>query len=376
MTVGLPAGDRGRGRARHRRAGDRGHRLGRRRSTGSSTSRRPRWPGSSSSTPGSGCSATTSASTSSAACPRRCGSSRCGRRCCRTRRCWRCCGSCTPATPTCCPPTWTSPACSPSTSASPGSAARAPTSRSSRPACEVATGGVYGEEGYVYQLFDPLPEFDGFRPALGAWIVGDEAAGLGIRETVGLVTDDGAAFVPHRIPAVSPLPRRPCTPVDHVAAAIGPGFFSLIGRGVGAILLYAVLGVLLMLLGFWAIDITTPGKLNRMVREGLPNAVLVTAAGMVSMAFIVVTAIYTLVRLAGRGPARRADLRAGRHRRPGRRGAAAGVGDRHPDRRGAAVGGAASPRRGWWRRRTWRWGWSWRWRSSDRRPGAAQAAGR
>jgi glutathionylspermidine synthase len=53
----------------------------------------------------------------------------------------------------------------------------------------------------VYQLFDPLPEFDGFRPALGAWIVGDEAAGLGIRETVGLVTDDGAAFVPHRIPA-------------------------------------------------------------------------------------------------------------------------------------------------------------------------------
>ena len=65
---------------------------------------------------------------------------------------------------------------------------------------EPQTGGVYGEEGYVYQLFDPLPEFDGYRPALGAWIVGDEAAGLGIRETAGLVTDNGAAFVPHRIP--------------------------------------------------------------------------------------------------------------------------------------------------------------------------------
>ena len=75
-------------------------------------------------------------------------------------------------------------------------------------------------------------------------------------------------------------------------AAIGPGFFPVIGRGVGAILLYAVLGVLLMLLGFWAVDITTPGKLNRMVRDGLPGAVLVTAAGMISMAFIVVTAIY------------------------------------------------------------------------------------
>ena len=76
-------------------------------------------------------------------------------------------------------------------------------------------------------------------------------------------------------------------------AAIGPGFFPVIGRGVGAILLYAVLGVLLMLVGFWAVDITTPGKLNRLVRLGLPNAVLVTAAGMVSMAFIVVTAIYS-----------------------------------------------------------------------------------
>src|SRR5919107_4941613 len=76
-------------------------------------------------------------------------------------------------------------------------------------------------------------------------------------------------------------------------AQIGPGFGEVIGRGVGAILLYAVLGVLLMLLGFYAVDITTPGKLNRLVRDGLPNAVIVTAAGMVSMAFIVVVAIYT-----------------------------------------------------------------------------------
>ena len=68
---------------------------------------------------------------------------------------------------------------------------------------------------------------------------------------------------------------------------------AVIGTGIGAILLYAVVGVLLMLLGFWAVDITTPGKLNRMVREGLPGAVLVTAAGMVSMALIVLTAIWS-----------------------------------------------------------------------------------
>jgi glutathionylspermidine synthase len=65
---------------------------------------------------------------------------------------------------------------------------------------ETATGGVYGDEGFVYQLLDPLPEFGDMRPALGAWTVGDSSAGLGIRETAGLVTDDGAAFVPHRIP--------------------------------------------------------------------------------------------------------------------------------------------------------------------------------
>ncbi|MGW5917794.1 glutathionylspermidine synthase family protein [Nocardia fluminea] len=67
------------------------------------------------------------------------------------------------------------------------------------PGMETATGGVYGAEGFVYQLLDPLPEFDGMRPVLGAWVVGDTAAGLGIRETAGLITDDGAAFVPHRI---------------------------------------------------------------------------------------------------------------------------------------------------------------------------------
>ena len=67
------------------------------------------------------------------------------------------------------------------------------------PGTETETSGVYGAEGYVYQMFDPLPEFDGYRPALGAWVVGDLAAGLGIRESAGLITDDGAAFVPHRI---------------------------------------------------------------------------------------------------------------------------------------------------------------------------------
>ncbi len=67
---------------------------------------------------------------------------------------------------------------------------------------------------------------------------------------------------------------------------------AIIGTGIGAILIYAVLGVLLMLLGFYAVDLTTPGPLNRQVREGRPNAVLITAAGMVGISFIVVVSIY------------------------------------------------------------------------------------
>ncbi len=74
--------------------------------------------------------------------------------------------------------------------------------------------------------------------------------------------------------------------------ALQPGFFATVGIGVGAIVLYAIVGLILILLGFYAVDLTTPGKLNEMVRAGHPNAVAVTAAAMVSMAFIIVVAIF------------------------------------------------------------------------------------
>ena len=67
----------------------------------------------------------------------------------------------------------------------------------------------------------------------------------------------------------------------------------VLGRGVGAIILYAIVGLVLMLVGFYAIDLTTPGPLRKMVDAGKPNAIIVAAAGMVSMAFIVVLAIYS-----------------------------------------------------------------------------------
>ncbi|MEU8796901.1 glutathionylspermidine synthase family protein [Spirillospora sp. NPDC048819] len=65
---------------------------------------------------------------------------------------------------------------------------------------EQRTQGDYGAEGFVFQEFCALPDFDGEHPVLGAWVVHDGAAGVGIRETSGLITDDTSSFVPHRIP--------------------------------------------------------------------------------------------------------------------------------------------------------------------------------
>lgn len=67
---------------------------------------------------------------------------------------------------------------------------------------------------------------------------------------------------------------------------------ATLGRGIGAICLYAVIGLALMVVGFFAVDLSTPGTLRKLVREGRPNATYITSAGMVSMAFIIVVAIY------------------------------------------------------------------------------------
>jgi glutathionylspermidine synthase len=68
-----------------------------------------------------------------------------------------------------------------------------------KPDGTLSTAGEYGEEGYVYQAFSPLPEFEGQHPVLGTWVVGDESVGLGIRESAGLVTDQTSSFTPHVI---------------------------------------------------------------------------------------------------------------------------------------------------------------------------------
>jgi glutathionylspermidine synthase len=66
------------------------------------------------------------------------------------------------------------------------------------PGFSIGTAAEAGQK-LCYQAFYALPEFDGNRTVLGAWVVDGEPAGLGIRETPGLITDTGARFIPHLI---------------------------------------------------------------------------------------------------------------------------------------------------------------------------------
>jgi glutathionylspermidine synthase len=57
--------------------------------------------------------------------------------------------------------------------------------------------GTYGAEGHVYQAYAPLRAFDGNFAVIGSWVIGDEPAGIGIREDVNPITNNLSRFVPH-----------------------------------------------------------------------------------------------------------------------------------------------------------------------------------
>jgi glutathionylspermidine synthase len=61
------------------------------------------------------------------------------------------------------------------------------------------TTGEYGEEGYVYQELFQLPDFNDNYPVIGSWVIGQEPAGMGIREAKTLITDNKSRFIPHLI---------------------------------------------------------------------------------------------------------------------------------------------------------------------------------
>jgi glutathionylspermidine synthase len=59
------------------------------------------------------------------------------------------------------------------------------------------TEGGYGAEGRVYQARATIPRFGDDFVVIGSWIVGDEPAGIGLREDATEITRDTSRFVPH-----------------------------------------------------------------------------------------------------------------------------------------------------------------------------------
>lgn len=59
--------------------------------------------------------------------------------------------------------------------------------------------GPYGEEGFIYQSYYPLPKFGDNFTLIGSWLVDDMPAGISIREDKHKVTQDMSRYLPHII---------------------------------------------------------------------------------------------------------------------------------------------------------------------------------
>jgi len=64
---------------------------------------------------------------------------------------------------------------------------------------EASANTEYDRHARVVQAYAPLPVFDGFRPVIGAWIVGRACVGMGLREDQSRITQDLSRFKPHFI---------------------------------------------------------------------------------------------------------------------------------------------------------------------------------
>lgn len=58
---------------------------------------------------------------------------------------------------------------------------------------------AYAAHPKIVQAYHALPLFDGFRPVIGAWVVGQACAGIGIRDDRSRITQDLSRFKPHYI---------------------------------------------------------------------------------------------------------------------------------------------------------------------------------
>ncbi|GGP09993.1 DUF350 domain-containing protein [Nonomuraea glycinis] len=69
---------------------------------------------------------------------------------------------------------------------------------------------------------------------------------------------------------------------------------EILVRGAGAIASYAAVGVILLIVGFYVIDLATPGRLSEVIRtDRNPNATLLAASAMAAIGLIVAASIWS-----------------------------------------------------------------------------------
>jgi glutathionylspermidine synthase len=64
---------------------------------------------------------------------------------------------------------------------------------------KVTEPGPYADSPFIRQKLQPLPKFGDSYTMIGSWVVGNSAAGIGIREDNSLITKDSSRFLPHII---------------------------------------------------------------------------------------------------------------------------------------------------------------------------------
>jgi glutathionylspermidine synthase len=62
-----------------------------------------------------------------------------------------------------------------------------------------ASPGPYGDEGFIYQEYYPLPVFGDSFTLIGSWLVDDKPAGISVREDRSRITQDLSRYIPHVI---------------------------------------------------------------------------------------------------------------------------------------------------------------------------------
>jgi uncharacterized membrane protein YjfL (UPF0719 family) len=75
--------------------------------------------------------------------------------------------------------------------------------------------------------------------------------------------------------------------------AFSDGFGTALGKGAGAIAAYTALGLVLLLIGFFAVDVTTPGRLTSIIKTGRnANVTLLAVCGMAGVGLVVAASIF------------------------------------------------------------------------------------